>query len=65
MKEQEQLIELENELMNFLRRLRQRQLELNKDDSSWLYSSIRGELKHRAVIIKNLMSQYRRGTYDY
>ena len=58
-REKELLIEIDREAENFKRRLNQRIDEIESGKS--YPSQLRGELKHRAVVIKNLLAEYRRG----
>ena len=63
MNEREMLCDLQHELERFLKKLRARKEQIDEGACSCDPSQIRGELKHRAVIIRNMLSQYRRGEY--
>lgn len=64
MTETEFLHELDREMQSFQRKTKERLAEIDGRSSSSVFSSqIRGELKHRAVIIRNMLSQYRRGEW--
>ena len=64
MTETEFLHELNREMQSFQRKSKERLAEIDeKSSTSIFWSYKRGELKHRAVIIRNMLSQYRRGEY--
>ena len=64
MTETEFLHELNREMQSFQRKTKERLAEIKASPSFACFcSQKRGELKHRAVIIRNMLSQYRRGEY--
>ena len=59
-REKELLIEIDRETENFRVRLNARIKEINSCKRPTT-SRLRGELKHRAVVVKSLLAEYRRG----